>query len=134
MNHAHFDVSHLKDLPSEPGEQRELASMVLGAEDAPGSSIEVTLYRARPRINLGAQTRLLGQRGPTGKIVGGEGKAVRAAFPVDRLRSWADAWLTAHGSGSSPCDPIETAFVVDYLDRFGLPAKYHRYFAEEVSS
>lgn len=124
-----YDAHKIKDLASNPEAQRALA---LWAIEATGHKVLVDLYRSRPRATEGGTTRLLGQRGPTGRIISGEGRSIRASFDRRRLKKWAEAWLAAHGATEQTPDPAEAEFVTKYLLKYGLPADYHSLLSEEV--
>jgi len=127
-------MSYKPALNTDPSQQRKLALWVVEKLiDDEADECEITLYRSRPRAAKGAQTRLLGKRGPTGRIVGGGSKSVRARFDRRRLLSWAEAWLVAHGVDDDPAPADLEEQVIEYLSRYGLPTHLHKYMTEEVT-
>lgn len=119
---------------TDPAAQRRLALWAVEhLRDDKAPRVLITLYRARPRVVPGAQTRLLGQRGPTGTITDGGPQFIRAKFNRKRLIAWAESWLVAHGVVDTEPLPHEVEAVTEWLSKYGLPVHLHKYLTEEVT-
>ena len=131
-----LDNATLRTLNSDLSSQREMAEtlrdVLRDLEDS--ASVDIRLFRARPVPSMSGTTRLLGQRGPSGRIIGGSipEKYVDARFKAQTLRKWLTAWYVAHGSEGVPSADDYPEEVFKALVRYGLPARYHSLLEEAV--